>query len=542
MKQLYRNTPQLKAMLVSANKSYHVLGRGVGKTSGILADSSSQNILQMPGLSGMNIGPTYSMQLTRTLPSLIAGWTMLGYKRDVHYVIGKRPPASWRWKDPFEAPVKYDYYIHWINGAGMHLGSQDIDGSTIGLNFQWIQGDEAKKLNVDKLNEEVRPAMRGYKHLFGHLPNYRSECYTTSMPVKATEKWILAEREKMNPELVNDILFVQLKINELQSKLLTCSVNQFGSINQEIKSLTKFVNELRRDCVFYQEASSLENYAILGKEYFDDLYRNLPPLLFDVEILNIRDSKISGGFYPTFDINKHTYPGAFHNTYLESLNYDLDKISNVDCRQDADLVDSEPLVIAIDWGAHMNFMSVAQHIGNKYRFINEVYVKHPEHIDHLAEKFAKYYLPHYNKDIIFLMDVTGDNKKENSSETNAEQFMNKVKSVSKSFRFIKRPRTAAPTHELKFKQCYFLLQGNRLDLPQVLINEDKCAHLIVSVKDAPLKKDDQKGIQKDKSSEKRPDKIDPLDATHASDTFDIHVNHIAYVITQSSGEYIGDLL
>jgi len=537
---LYYNRPQLIAYLVSANKEYHILGRGTGKTSGILARKSVQNIFALPRASGVNIGSSFSQQLTRTLPSLIAGWEMLGYKRDVHYVIGRRPDKRLRWKDPLEPPIKRDYFFHWFNGSGMHLGSQDVDGSTIGMNVQWIQGDEAKKLNAQKLNEETRPAMRGYKHLFGNRSEYRSECYTTSMPMKASEKWILAEREKMDKEVVKLILQMELSVNGLKAKMIDCDERDFMLHKNKVIQLERALNELRKTCVFYQEASSLENFAILGKDYFDDLYRNLPPIIFDTEILNLRTNKIEGGFYPTFNIDLHTYRPSYHNTYLESLNYDLDLIKNIDCRQDGDCIGSEPLIIAIDWGGHMNYMSIAQEIGLDYRFINELWVKHPEHIDHLAEKFANYYLPHFNKDIIFLQDVTGDNIKDNSAETSAEQFMRKVKAINKGFNFIKKDREAAPTHEDKYKLGYRAFLRQDFGYPRISINEDKCENLIISISNAPLKEDINKGIKKDKSSEKKWETIDPLHATHPSDTLDMHINHTWGSLIDTRGDYIGD--
>lgn len=537
-KYLYLNRPQLMSQLVNANKEYHVLGRGTGKTSGILARKSLDNIIAMPRLSGCNIGNSYSQQLTRTLPSLIAGWELRGYRRDVHYIIGKRPDAKLRWPTPYEPPVNYDYYFSWFNGSGMHLGSQDVAGSTIGMNIQWLQGDEAKKLNKQKLDEETRPAMRGYRHLFGELSQYRSECYTTSMPMKATEKWILEEREKMDPELVTLIIQFQLKINDVLKKMLSStSIGTRKAYQYEIRKLESAVNELRKNCVFYQEASSLENIAILGEDYFHDLYRTLPPIIFNTEILNLRNASIDGCFYPAFNIEKHTYSPSSNIGYLESLNYDLEAINNINCKQDGDLISDERLRIAIDWGGHMNYMSIAQKVGMSYRFINELWVKHPEHIDHLAIKFAKYYAPHRNKEVILLKDHTGDNIKDNSSETSVEQFIRKVKEIDKSWSFQRTYRDTPPSHDIKYKMCYAALKG-AAGHPRISINEDKCEFMIVSISNAPIK-EGPRGIEKDKSSERKPNTIDPLHATHASDTFDMHINAEFADLINGNGDYIG---
>ena len=532
----YMNRPQMLAMLVSANKEYHVLGRGTGKTSGILAPRSVNNIFKMPRTSGINLGATYSQQLTRTLPSMIGGWQKLGYYRDVHYVIGKRPPSKWGWKEPFEPPVKYDYYISWLNGSGMHIASQDVDGSTIGLNAQWLQGDEAKKLNKEKLDEETRPAMRGYRHLFGNMAEFNSECFTTSMPIKQSEKWVLEERKKMDKETIDLIIKMQLKANELEIKLQESKPSYYNLIRAELNKVKFALNDLRRHSVFYQEASSLENFAILGKDYFDTLRRDLPEIIFDTEILNLRLNSVEGCFYPTFNPDYHCYKPIYNITYLESLNYDFDKIKKVDSRQDADCVTLEPLRIAVDWGGRLNFMSIAQHIGKEYRFINELYVKHPEHIDHLAEKFARYYWYHLNKDLYFEFDHTGHTIKENGLR-NWEQFVKKLIEVDPRWKVIVMDKHAPPTHADKYRMCYLAFQENH-KLPKLRFNEEKCEYTIISMMNAPIK-ETPKGYEKDKSSERKYETIDPLNATHASDTVDIHINAIYRSLIDGDNYYVG---
>jgi hypothetical protein len=537
---LYLNPPQLKAWLVNANKEFHILGRGLGKTSGILARKSTNNIFQMPRASGMNIGVSFAQQLTRTLPAMIGGWARMGYKRDVHYVIGKRPPVAWRWPEALEPPAKYDYYIHWYNGSGMHLGSQDVAGSTIGMNFQWLQGDEAKKLDVTQLNEETRPAMRGYREFFQHLPEYRSECFTTSMPIKADEKWILEEEKKMDKQLVQEILQLAVYQQNIFHEMQGATGARLQQLRTKYNNAEKALAMMRRQCVFYQEASSLENFAILGEDYFDDLRRSLPDIIFNTEILNLRNSAIEGCFYATFDVVRHTYRGKYHLGYLESLNYDLERIANVDCRQDADLFLDEPLHIAIDWGGHMNYLLVQQKIGIRRNFINEVWVKHPEHIDHLAEKFARYYFYHRNKDLFYRYDVTGDHKKDNSPLTSAEQFVKKLKEIDSRWNVRWQPKEVAPSHEHKFKVAYRAFQSDGSgDMPLIQINEDKCPNLIISILNAPLK--DRMGrLEKDKSSEKKHEKIDPLHATHPTDALDIHLNQDFRKFVDPEDYYLGD--
>jgi hypothetical protein len=523
----YLNRPQMLAYLVRANKEYHILGRGTGKSSIILAMRALDNVFAMKGASGLNISDTYSRLLSRTMPAMIGGWAANGYIRDKHYVIGRRAPAAWRWPDPLEPPVKYDYYIQWYNGSGIHIGSQDVDGSTIGLNIQWIMGDEAKKLNRVQLDEETRPAMRGYRHLFYKQPQYRSECYTTSMPVKADERWILDLKKQMDPDLVKLILEMSYGLE----------AQKFSEA--DAKRINSALIDLRSKCLFYQEASSLENFAILGQDYFDDLRRSIGDFTFETEILNLTPGTIDGAYYPSFDLNRHLYKGKYNITHLESLDFELDKIKNLDCRQDADLVGSLPLKIAIDWGGHLNYMSVMQRQGSTVRIINELWTKPPDHIDHLAEKFAKYYWYHRTKELIFRYDRTGDDSKDNSNLTSAEQFIKKVKEIDKSWDIKWQRKEAAPTQHAKYHLGIPVLDEKEARLPVVRINEDKCEYLILSILNAPVKENSKGMLIKDKSSEKKWEKIDPLVATHASDAFDIHINAEFRHLVEPDDYYIG---
>lgn len=544
---LYFNKPQILSALICANEEYHVLGRGVGKSSGILAYRTHHNFQVMPRSSGFNVAESFQQLLTRTLPSLVAGWQKMGFIRDIHYVIGKRPDRKWQkvwnWREPYEPPVSYDRYIATCYGSGMNMISQDVVGNSLGLNTDWGIGDEAKNLNYEQFCEETLPTMRANKHHFGHLAEHWSLVFTTSRPSKDKGKWIEDKQKEMDEELIELILQARYYLDEKKKQLIVSPLDQ--SIINEVEVVERELNALRKKCVFYQEASTLENVHALGLDYIKKMKRILPELLFDIEILNLKPGTIKGGFYPAFDIGRHTCRPVYNNTYLESLNYNLNEIDNLDCRQDADLMLNKPLRIAIDWGGHMNYMSIAQEQGIYYKFIKELWVKHPEGIEHLAQLFANYYKYHRNKKLEFLYDHTG-NTIQATGRTNADDFIEALKKVDKSWHVEKLSDGAAPTHHEKYKMIYRAMLEMNPVLQKILIVDTKCEHLITSIQNAPLKEKTIKGkggedtiIEKDKSSERKLKTIDPLDATHPSDTLDIHLASRFRSLIESENYYVG---
>jgi len=542
-KALYLNKPQLKSSLIQANEEYHILGRGTGKTSRILAHRSLHNMKIMPGSSGFNVAESYQQQLTRTLPSLVAGWQAFGFIRDVHYVIGKQPDAKlqrlWNWKPPLEPPVDYNRYIACCYGSGIHMISQDVVGGSLGLNTDWGMGDEVKNLDYQQFSEETVPTMRSNMQYFGHLAEHLSLVFTTSMPGRGAANWLEEKKKEMDEDLVNCILMARLFLDEKKRQLIITPEDD--ELIKLIQVVERNLNDLRKDCVFYQEASTLENIHALGIDYVKKMKRVLPPLLFEIEILNIKPGTIEGGYYPSFDLGVHVCKPSYNNTYLESFNYDLDALEHIDCRQDADLNLSLPIRIAVDWGGHMNYMSIAQEQGIYYKFINELYVKNPEGLEHLAVKFANYYKYHRTKKLEFLYDHTG-NTVQATGRTNADDFIKALKNVDDSWEVVKLSEGAAPGHDDKFKMIFRALLNLKANLRRIIIVDTKCKYLIGSIQNAPLKEKFDKGITqivKDKSSERKFLTIDPLDATHASDTFDIHIGSRFRSLIEDDNYYVG---
>ena len=155
-------------------------GRGTGKST-ILGKHIIDCVVQLPRSSGVLVASTYQQILTRTLPSTIAGMEQHGVYKDLHYIVGKRPPKSWNWPEPYEPPLDYKRCIIFWNGTVINFVSQDSSsGSGRGLNTDWIVGDEAALLNEKKFQTDVVLTNRGNAKRVAHYPNdtwkYYEEC------------------------------------------------------------------------------------------------------------------------------------------------------------------------------------------------------------------------------------------------------------------------------------------------------------------------------------------------------------------------------
>ena len=151
-KNLEFNRPQLRFIVSQPKEANSVWSRATGKSS-LIAWLMHLIAQQMPRSAWALVGSTYMQILTRTLPSTIGSLERIGYVKDVHYFIGRRPPPSWNWPTPYEPPVKFDHFISFYTGASFHLVSQDKGGgSSRGLNIDGIIADESLLLDKERFD------------------------------------------------------------------------------------------------------------------------------------------------------------------------------------------------------------------------------------------------------------------------------------------------------------------------------------------------------------------------------------------------------
>lgn len=518
---IHYNKPQLRSMLVGAPVEILIAGRGTGKTEGVLAPKSIMCYLDpMPRAAGVIVGATYNQILTRTLPGLVKGWEMLGYRRDVHFVVGKAPTDKWKkmwgWQGPFRMPHKFHYCICWWNGAIIYFVSQDIQGSSNGITIDWIIGDEAKYLKGEKFNQELLPANRGKMPAFRNIPHHHGITLTTDMPTGTGGLWLLEFEDKCDKVRVAEILKLQKIVATLRDKSLHARKSDQALFDQQIAILLEEINDLRKDLIYYHEASSLENIDALGVNYFKQQLALTTQYEFDTQILNLRLQKAADGFYPDFDEDYHGYH-ANDNAFLESLAYDFNKIESIDCRRDADLDPNKGIHIAIDYNRRIHPLVVGQEHPMELRILKGLHSLFPKKLKDVVAQFCEYYKNHKTKVVYFWFDQTAVGEQHETRQCD-----DVIKQLRKNgWTVIQKYMGVAPTHQDKYNMYGHLLQEDGKYRQILRVNKENCKQLIRSVNFAPaeIRKG---GFGKVKLSERDP-KFPAQDSTHYSDALDMLV-------------------
>lgn len=477
-KKIKYNLPQLFAVFATQLLLILEWARGTGKST-IIGRRIRDLVEQLPRGKAVLVGSTYVQILTRTLPSTISGLEMHGLIKDKHFFVGKKPPASWDWPEPYEPPLSYKNFIIFYNGFGIQLLSQDRPGDGRGLNTDAVIGDEAAMLNYDQLNYDVLATNRGNKKRIAYYPDgtwkYFKDCplhhsvmLVTSTPLTANGRYIFRFEEEsiLNP-----------------------------------------------DKVCYIKADAYSNKENLGKEWFDLMKSTMPDFMYDAEVLNKRVSQIDDGFYPSLDEDYHCY-NKFNYDYFENLG-GQDKI---DCRGDKDLNFDDPLILGLDWGKNINCLVVAQKFPAELRFLKNFFVKFPKIIDDLiVEEFLPYYQHHRNKTIYLWYDNSGNNHVANSRLTYA-QHVRKILQENGWVVILMTVGGTNPLHMDKYMLWIKMLNPESVH-DKISFNKTNCPELWISMTNAPAKQGMNEAIKKDKKSE-RSKATKQEHATHFSDAAD----------------------
>lgn len=469
-KKINRNLMQLMVRIATQPVKIVEAGRGSGKST-VLADEMEDVIHDMPRSTNFLQGATFQQILTRTLPSTILSLETLGYIKDLHYYVGRKPPKSWGWKEAYEPPLDYNRAIYFYNGSTYLLLSQDT--SSRGLNTASGMSDEFALLDPVKFQSETLATLRGMKNKFENCRRYRNQTYVTSIPR-----------------------------------------------TQEGKFLYLFEEEAKRTPkeILYLRASSYINKENLPDAWFKDQERIMSRYEFDIEIGNIRPKALKGGFYPLFNEKQHTYT-AFNNDFLSGLvddGYDIGKFMEMDCRQDSDLYSNAPLDISLDYGK-FNCVVTFQETMNMGRFISGLSTDSPRQTADLCEDWCKYYRFHQDKTVNYYYDSTAMGKDGRAPKAYYEIVTDTL--TANGWTVIQHYYGKAPAHVDKYNFWAVALRNNHPMLPFFSFNKNNCKYLIESINNAAAK-EGTKGIEKIKVDEQK-DKLDQRYTTHFSDAADM---------------------
>lgn len=396
----YLNRAQQLALAVAANTEVLICSRRFGKSFGIISRRIKRNVQMMPGSTGAFVASSYKQARTRTLPAALSGLREAGFIENIHYVIGKRPPAKLGYQKPLVPVQNFEDVVTFYNGTQMIIISQDVKMSSNSLTLDWVIADEAKGLDYDKLKDETFPANGGTLRYFSDCPWHHSVVFVSDMPVLKSARWLLNYREKATPDVVDTILGL------LQLRWTVAREWPDGESKRDrLVKIDRLLGDLRRVAVFYREWSIFENIDVVGLEYVRRAKRDLPPLVFQTSILSKRIDRLSDGFYPNYRESLHTYIANNNSLIQKFLDHGI-KAAEYGCMADGDLKPKEPISIAFDYNANINWLVAGQKDGSLLRVIKSFYVKYQRKLRELVDDFCNYYRAHLTKEVIFYYDTT----------------------------------------------------------------------------------------------------------------------------------------
>jgi len=405
-RRIYFNPPQQEVMFTGAHTTIFVGGRRLGKTHGVMAPWLLRNMQRMPGSSQGLVFSTYKRGLMNTLPGTLQAWESWGYKRDVHYYIGKKPPKTSGFAKPLIEPVDYSYVLSLYNGSIAYFISQDRPGTSNSLTLDGVAGDEAKFLDYEKLKDETFPANGGTKAHFGDKPYHHSMLFVSDMPVGTKGSWFMNYEEQCDLELIEVIqgIIYEIWAKKEQLKKLRAEGKEPGYLVSHIKTLHKNLAQLQRVAVFYKEYSSIENMLILGESYINQMKRDLTPLTFQTSILCKRIGISKNGFYSSMR-EKHKYTCS-DNSYLDKQDYNFKHLADESSLQDGDVNRELPICIGMDYNSNINWIVAGQQEERRINVLKSFYVKYERKLPELVDDFCYYYRFHQCKEVIFYYDTT----------------------------------------------------------------------------------------------------------------------------------------
>ncbi len=405
-REVYFNKMQREVCAIDAHTNVIVAGRGTGK--GLLhAAINLRNMQQMPRSTTAFVSPTAVRAKTNTLPSMFQHWENWGYRRGVHWDVGHKPAKSLGWPEPLITPDNWENIITFYNGSIGQIISQDRIGTSNSKSFDFVDIDEAKFIDFERLKDETFPANRGQQKEFGDLPFHHGLLITSDMPVTKKGSWFMRYEDDCDPELIAMIEALVAEEAKTKQRLAT-EQDPYGQIQFHLAETQRYLCSMRRRATLFRRYSSLTNIEVLGEAWVRQMKRDLPPMVFRTSILCQPITMLKDGFYSSMQ-QSHCYTATDQHE-LDALGYDFDKIndSSHTCAFDSDLMPDRPLVIAFDYNANINWMVVGQVDEDRRRLnvVKSFFVKYERKLPELVDDFCKYYERLPLHEVVFYYDQT----------------------------------------------------------------------------------------------------------------------------------------
>lgn len=425
----------------------------------------------MPRALGFMLSPTIKQLLTKELPTILGVWEKHGivqYRSGKtilnpkcrYFTLGEPPPSTW--KKPPAAPTTYKYALAFPNGFTMEIMGARAGESERGGSYDFCFVQEAGFISGTRYKQVYGPMVRG----------------------DARKKFSLGAGY---PEIRSPFYL---------SRTVTTSQPTTEQGRWSSREMKRKAEEFPKEYM-YLDSDIYANLPLYGAEKIEAIKRDIcaeSPIIWESEYLNLEYNRPANQYYPEFTEEKNTY-----------LN-----ISTPYGQKDPFYATDQPIYVSFDFNSYFMCATIHQKNDDYIVTIGEAYGDFQNaNIDYVIDEIC-YLLPnHQNKTMLIYGDSTKDPNNPKIYEDIKRLFQKKGWSV-----YIKVKAGFNPPHYLRKK---LIAEAHKGDLPlQIKINADQCPYLINSIKMSPVLPD----FRKDKSSEKRPDIVDPKKATHLGDTAD----------------------
>lgn len=517
----YGSYAQVLVDWVDTTNFVMVAGRGMAKSTVILARRSLRALTLMPGAPVAIVANTYSNLIDNIMPAVQNGWKLQGMIEGVHYIHGRRPPEEWRRRCTVIVEDYRHVYSFW-NGSVLMLGSLDNPSLLAGKSVVHLLFDEAKYAN-DSRAARVLPILRGDAITYGRCHLFMGVTITTDMPdvTEGEYDWYFRYAGEMDPERIVRIVQAASERNRLLIKLTSENrkdhpdFGRIGRLEREIEYWDEGLLKLRKGQTFFMNLSSLVNIDILTTDYVKRMYGGaLEHHEFLKSVLGMRPGvRRSARFYILFD-EEHKYSdgtisgeAAYSSRELRYLDPDLE------------------LDGGMDFGKMMSLV-IAQQSGDIYRIHKNFYELPPAWMRQLADQFLDFFRSHRNKVLNLYYDRAGNNLQKQGQDY-ASQIRDAIERDAAGRRTgwtvnLMSRRQANIHQHAEYGFMIELMGGKNKRLPKLLVDALNCQEMISSIELAKAEikyRGDMKVVAKVKRSEKLEDKKLPRLSTNFSDAF-----------------------
>lgn len=496
-------------------------GRGVSKSTVIIARRSVRCIRLMPGAPIAIVADTYANLVNNIMPAVQNGWKLAGMIEGIHYIKYKRPPLEWQHR----CSIIVDDYKHvfsFWNGSVVILGSLDNPSLLAGKSVAHLIFDEAKFAS-DSRAARVMPILRGDAITYGRCHLYGGVTITTDMPdvTEGEYDWFFRYASEMDPERIIKIVQAAGELNRLQTKMVKLSREgvaepaKIARLEKRIDYYSEGLLKLRKGQTFFMNISSFANIDILTVDYAKRLYNGaLEHHEFLKSVMGMRPGvRKDARFYILFS-EVHKYTNGTRSEVAAFSSSELHYLSP-----------SRPLDGGMDFG-NMLSLVIGQSDGKHYRVHKNFYEIPPGWFRELADQFLEFFSSHTFKTLNLYYDRSGNNFQK-QGEDYAGKIKDAIEKDSSGRRtgwtvVLKSRKQATIGQHAEYDFMHELMSGKNERLPLLLVDIINCPEMVSSIEGAKAEvkyRGQQKVVAKVKKTEKLAPKKLPRLSTNFSDAF-----------------------